>query len=205
MLSDSNPFSECTTKEEIVDCYLHQLNKIKKIAQQKYAIDSNEFVEIFGDELLSKEFHPTPNLIAHSKRIGKHEVSQFPVHYIDACFIKYIYGQLKRFTSYMVLIAFVFVLVNYRVELSKLFMRNIQVYIYPGMRLWRIITLPVIQQFPQLTAFYDETCLVSNPFFRVENLDCTPCADVINVVDLTITPNFGYFGNNIPHIIQQVR
>lgn len=81
---------------------------------------------------------------------------------------------------------------------------SIQVYIYPGMRLWRKLTLPIIRQFPILTELYDETCLIPNPFFRVSNLDCSPCADVINVVDLTMVPHIDYLGNNIPHIIKQV-
>lgn len=72
------------------------------------------------------------------------------------------------------------------------------------MRLWRKLTLPIIRQFPILTELYDETCLIPNPFFRVANLDCSPCADVINVVDLTMVSHIDYLGNNIPHIIKQV-
>lgn len=120
-------------------------------------------------------------------------------------FIKYVYSQLKRYAIHIAMLTIIIILVNYRLEFTKFFMRNIQMYIYPGMRIWRTFTLPVIQQFPQLTHLYDETCLVTNPFFRVSNLDCAPCADVINVVDLSIAPHFGYLDNTIPHIVEQVR
>lgn len=106
---------------------------------------------------------------------------------------------------HIVIIGILLVLVNYRGGLMRLLMRNIQAYIYPVMRYWRKLTLPIIRQFPQLTQLYDETCLVSNPFFRVVNLDCTPCINVINVVDLSITPpNFDYLSSNIPYIVEQV-
>lgn len=73
------------------------------------------------------------------------------------------------------------------------------------MRVWRIFTLPIIRAFPKLSNFYDETCLVSNPFFRVNDLDCSPCADVVNVVDLSnATTNLDYLDNNMPHIVKQV-
>lgn len=165
----------------------------------------------------------TPISIAHSKRNGTQKISHFSISqrnsHTDICSKKHYvsrkgngnssnsYRQLKRYTRYLAWLAICLILVNYRIELTNLFMRNIQMYIYPGMKFWRLLTLPVIQQFPSLTEFYDETCVVSNPLFRVTNLDCSPCGDVINVVDLSIAavPHFGYLDNNIPHIIQQVR
>lgn len=206
MLTGSNPFAEFTSKEEAIQLYLKRLNEIKEFAQNEYGIDSNEFADIFGREFLSKH-GTTPISITHSQhRIGKHEISKFPVvHYFTMYSMQHVYSQLRRYMLCIVLVAIVFSLVNYHVDLSKVFMRNIQVYIYPGMRLWRKITLPIIRQFPELTRFYDETCLVSNPFFRVANMDCSPCTDVINVVDLSITPEVGYLTGNIPHIIQRVR
>lgn len=202
---DSQLLSKCTTKDELIASYLQQLNDIKEIAQQKYAIETAEFAELFGNEFLNKRCRTTPIQQLHSKRNSTHKFSQFPVYNINMCFIKYVYNQLKRYAFCMAMLVVVLILVNYRVECTKFFMRHIQAYIYPGMRFWRIFTLPIIQQFPQLTRLYDETCLVTNPFFRVANLDCTPCSSVINVVDLTIAPHFGYLDNSIPHIIEQVR
>lgn len=204
MLANSDRFIECTTKEEAIHLYTKCLNEIKENACNEYGIESHEFAELFRDEFHSGERRTTPISTAHSKRVSKHEMSQFQVQHINLCFINYVYNQLRRYMYHIVFVAIVFCLVNYRFELTKIFMRNIQMYIYPGMRFWRKLTLPIIRQFPQLTQLYDETCLVSNPFFRVANLDCSPCVDVINVVDLSITPQFSYLGSNIPHIIQQV-
>lgn len=79
--------------------------------------------------------------------------------------------------------------------------RVVQAMVYPGMRMWRRMTMPLIQRFPQLTELYDESCLMGNPFFQVrllhiiskfleniilfglqvEDLSCGPCANVENV------------------------
>lgn len=198
--SDTDPFAECTTKEEAIRCYLKRLEEIKGIANQEYGIEASEFDELFRNEFLCESTGTTPIPIVHSKR----ELSQFSVHCSAMCLAKYVYSQLRRYVVHIVALVVLLILVNYRAELTRIFMRNIQAYIYPAMRLWRILTMPIIRQFPQLSQLYDETCLISNPFFRVANLDCSPCADVINVVDLTIAPHFDFVGTNIPHIIKQV-
>lgn len=59
--------------------------------------------------------------------------------------------------------------------------RMVQSLVYPGMRMWRRMTMPLIQRFPRLTELYDESCLMGNPFFQVEDLSCSPCANVDSV------------------------
>ncbi|ALC49049.1 CG4558 [Drosophila busckii] len=59
--------------------------------------------------------------------------------------------------------------------------RMVQSLMYPGMRMWRRMTMPLIQRFPRLTELYDESCLMGNPFFQVEDLSCSPCAHVESV------------------------
>ncbi|XP_001355219.2 uncharacterized protein [Drosophila pseudoobscura] len=59
--------------------------------------------------------------------------------------------------------------------------RVVQSTVYPGMRMWRRMTMPLIQRFPRLTEFYDESCLMGNPFFQMEDLSCGPCANVESV------------------------
>ncbi|XP_017488889.1 PREDICTED: uncharacterized protein LOC108377138 [Rhagoletis zephyria] len=59
-------------------------------------------------------------------------------------------------------------------------------FIYPSMRMWRRITLPLIQRFPRLTELYDESCLMQNPFFQgIDSLSCDPCSSVQSVLELT--------------------
>lgn len=63
---------------------------------------------------------------------------------------------------------------------------DVHSFIYPSMRMWRRITLPLIQRFPRLTELYDESCLMQNPFFQgVDALSCDPCSTVQSVLDLT--------------------
>lgn len=113
----------------------------------------------------------TPISFAHSKRNGTQKISHFSIsHSNDKCSKKHYVSksksnnnksngnsQLKRCARYIAWLAICVILVNYRIELTKLFMRNIQMYIYPGMRFWRLLTLPIIQQFPELSDLYDET------------------------------------------------
>ncbi|XP_034246500.1 uncharacterized protein LOC117648228 [Thrips palmi] len=61
---------------------------------------------------------------------------------------------------------------------------NLQDFIYPGMKILRKLSLPLISLCPSLTKFYDESCLVVNPFFRVPDMPC-PCEDVRAVLNLT--------------------
>lgn len=60
-----------------------------------------------------------------------------------------------------------------------------QTMVYPGMRMWRRMTLPLIERFPRLTELYDESCLMDNPFFQIDDLNCSPCAKVESVLDLS--------------------
>jgi hypothetical protein len=44
-----------------------------------------------------------------------------------------------------------------------------------------------------ILGWYDEWCLVENPYFQVNEMDCWPCSSVNTVQDLTnynITPGF---------------
>lgn len=63
--------------------------------------------------------------------------------------------------------------------------RNVQEMIYPGMKFFRKLILPIVTTFPTLTAWYDESCLVENPYFRVVDMDCWPCQNIKSVLNLT--------------------
>lgn len=105
----------------------------------------------------------------------------------------------RKIVSFVCIVSTILCLVAYRNETTNLFMKNIQNYIFPLMSAWRLLTLPIIKLFPGLTELYDESCLVSNPFFQVKDLDCRPCAGVINVLDLTTVP---HNTDNVPHIFK---
>lgn len=202
MINSSYPFIKCTTKDELINSYINQLEELKSTLERNYGIKSKEFHDVLYCELSSKHRAPPISNAINKKQKHKRNASYY-YQTQDVC-------NKKRFTNVfrtqLFIIIFAILLVTYyNVEFTKLFMRNIQTFIYPGMRVWRIFTLPIIRTFPELSNFYDETCLVSNPFFRVNDLDCSPCADIVNVVDLSdATTHLNYLDNNIPHIVKQV-
>lgn len=61
---------------------------------------------------------------------------------------------------------------------------HLQDYIYPGLRLLRRLSIPLISLFPSLTELYHETCLVQNPFFTVADMDCWPCSSINRVREI---------------------
>lgn len=202
MLDCFDSFSKCKTKEEVISCYLNQLKVLEKVARDEYEIGSNEFYEF----LYTKVNSQNENAAQKSKSIENCTQRNSQIvedsQIVSKCSSPNVYRLVKRYAIYIAILAITIYLVNNSSEVSRIFMRNIQPFIYPVMRFWRKITIPIITIIPELTDLYDETCLVPNPFFRVTDLDCSPCADVVNVVDLTMSAHLKYFDNSIPHIIQ---
>lgn len=205
-------FSDCHSTDELLHSYFDRLNALSEYAGRNYAIEPTEFYEMLIDEL-------QPVLISNNSSSSSSSLSLSSSSSSQQCHhnslnkyrknqstptntTKSTYKALKQYLFFAGIVCILIVLVNYHTNVSRLFMRNIQTLIYPGMRYWRKLTLPIIREFPQLTNLYDESCLLSNPFFYVAELDCTPCMNVINVVDLS--GYLGHFDNSIPHIIKQV-
>ncbi|KOB72945.1 Uncharacterized protein OBRU01_11604 [Operophtera brumata] len=114
----------------------------------------------------------------------------------------------KKYCTYLALsLAILLIAANYKVLYSSIAC-NLQDYIYPGLRLLRKFSIPIISLFPSLTgkqitknnvdnpydlkillhftisALYHETCLINNPFFAVADMDCWPCSTVNNVMEV---------------------
>ncbi|XP_044592286.1 uncharacterized protein LOC123270352 [Cotesia glomerata] len=70
-------------------------------------------------------------------------------------------------------------------HLRSFFLRNLQSYIYPGFYIFRKLAVPVITRYPTLTEYYDETCLVENPFFQLSSIDCWPCNTIQTIPDMS--------------------
>ncbi|KAJ8727122.1 hypothetical protein PYW08_015519 [Mythimna loreyi] len=80
----------------------------------------------------------------------------------------------------IVIIVGVYIAFNHKSIYSSI-VCNLQEYIYPGLKLLRKISIPLISLFPSLTDFYHETCLIQNPYFAVVDMDCWPCSTVSNI------------------------
>ncbi|KZC09378.1 PREDICTED: uncharacterized protein LOC107187590 [Dufourea novaeangliae] len=84
--------------------------------------------------------------------------------------------------------------------IAVMIMRNLQNSIYPGLKLVRNIAMPIIQQYPSLSEFYDEWCILENPYFYVNDIDCWPCSVINFVPDLTGHHISRSFNPGIPYI-----
>lgn len=198
-----NCFAKCKTKCEVIDVYMSRLESLQNVAQQNYAIDSQEFQayvrwKIGGDYVLrSRQHHRGRCDVNDTGLFSRSSLKNF-AKFVTQC----VRNQLRRYFVYIIICAVVIVLVNYKTETSNAFMQNIQTFIYPVMRAWRKMTLPLIQTFPTLTDVYDETCLIENPLFRVTNLDCTPCIGIVKVVEYSTSYPTKYLDHSVPHIVQ---
>ncbi|RZB70347.1 uncharacterized protein BDFB_007012, partial [Asbolus verrucosus] len=83
---------------------------------------------------------------------------------------------------------------------QNLVLRNVQGLIYPGLKVLRFLSVPIIKQFPSLTGLYDESCLLENPFFYVSDMECWPCENVHAVIDLTGLDNHSLYQSGTPYI-----
>lgn len=193
-------FAKCKTKCEVIDVCMSQLASLEKVAQQKYAIDSLEFGAYVRFKIIAEHVQRRRARcrdVNESALFSKTSLTDF-AKFVTQC----VRSQMRRYFLHIVVCAVVIVLVNYKTETSNAFMRNIQTFIYPVMWAWRKMTLPLIKTFPTLTNLYDETCLIENPLFRVAQLDCTPCAGIVKVIEHSASHPITYLDHSVPHVIQ---
>lgn len=98
-----------------------------------------------------------------------------------------------------------FALFSYRKAAHNVLERNIQEIIYPVMKFLRKIMLPIVKFFPSLTEWYDEACLISNPYFKVSDIDCWPCENVRSILNLTLSNlDNDEYHSGIPFIVKDL-
>jgi len=93
--------------------------------------------------------------------------------------------------------------------IQKWFLRHVQNHIYPSMRLLRFATLPWIQQYPSLSDWHEETCLISNPLYWQRPIDCWSCSQIYSIDEVdgdqsNLDVDFAksYYHSGIPMIIR---
>ncbi|KAK9508695.1 hypothetical protein O3M35_006188 [Rhynocoris fuscipes] len=111
--------------------------------------------------------------------------------------------RLKVWALLFALVVLFLLMLSYRKTAHNFLERNIQEVIYPAMKGLRKLMLPVVKLFPSITEWYDEACLVSNPYFKVSDIDCWPCENVRSILNLTLSnlDNDAYH-SGIPFIIK---
>ncbi|XP_055632520.1 uncharacterized protein LOC129772995 [Toxorhynchites rutilus septentrionalis] len=177
---DTSGFAELRDKNEIIRKYMEHLGQLRSLADRRGQISESEF----NNYLIRHYFHNN-NIINY---IFDKNTSRI--------LLKTVIERKKKIINFIFVLLTLFIVFSYKHEVSTVVLRNIQSFIYPGMRVWRKVAVPIIANYPSLTEYYDESCLLTNPYFQVENLNCDPCADVANVLDLTnvehVTVNYPY-------------
>lgn len=100
--------------------------------------------------------------------------------------LKFLTMNRKSLLNFLLLSLLLFIIQTYRGELSSLFIRKIQHYIYPSMRILRKTSVTLLESHPQLSFYYDENCLVNNPYFQANEIDCNFCQKVVNILDFSL-------------------
>lgn len=175
-------------KDKIIQNYIVQLKLIKTLSESsRYSISGTDFDQYLFDQYFNEVKAVDENV---------------PTTIWTVC--NSVWHKRRRFIClFLLFLGLALFIANYRNVMATIFMTNIQNFIYPGMSLWRRITMPIIRIFPGLTEFYDESCLVSNPFFHIKDLDCTPCMDVAGVMDLTeLEPGGIHQEPGVPYIFK---
>lgn len=186
---------ELNSKADIIANYVKSVQQLKRFVQNKYDVSSIEF----DDYLYQQFFNKYKMQISQSHRIARKGGFRSYGGFVATS----IWANKRQYCYFIIGVTLIILLVNYQAEASHFFMRHIQTMIYPGMRAWRILTLPIIETFPWLTQLYDETCLVSNPLFQVADLDCKPCSSVVSVLDLTSSSFMGqYLDGSAPYFVK---
>ncbi|CAK9814542.1 hypothetical protein ANTQUA_LOCUS8113 [Anthophora quadrimaculata] len=104
----------------------------------------------------------------------------------------------KNVIAIVFIIVTCFIFFDYKFVTVTL-LRNLQNSIYPGLKLVRKIAVPIIQHYPSLSELYDEWCILENPYFYVNDMDCWPCNVVHFIPDLTSHRISRSFNPGIPY------
>lgn len=184
---DVNYGQYLNTRHQILSKYSTALKQMRSFAEKSYEL--RPFV--FDNFVLFQYFqNRNDNITERSSAVSNEGEGYFnfsPMIFLKVELLNHIMDrkrQILYWLLYLVLGALcIFV---YRHETSvSVAERSVRSMVYPGMRMWRRMTLPLIERFPRLTELYDESCLMGNPFFQVDDKSCLHCSHVNSVLDLT--------------------
>uniref|UniRef100_A0A1B0DJS8 Uncharacterized protein n=1 Tax=Phlebotomus papatasi TaxID=29031 RepID=A0A1B0DJS8_PHLPP len=159
------------TKYQIFCKYIENVNRLRVVVRDRSDHEFSDF------------------LIAH---LNRYTLPSYV--YSTNLLIKSVLDRKRKIVWWIFSLLVAYTCVSYKHEASSLILRHIQNEIYPAMKLWRKLTLPIITQYPSLTELYDEACLLGNPLFQVADMDCKPCSEAINVLDITHFGDISQFG-----------
>lgn len=159
------------TKEEAIEKYLAHISKL-----QRFALE-NQIEEPLFKLYMLRQFQPKNIYLAFYRTISR-------------TFNNIIYRRRKTTINLLTLIFAMLIFVRHKESLQSLFLRKSQNYIYPSMSAVRRMTIPILNNYPHLTKYYDEACLVQNPYFKIDDntIDCHFCKNRVDIPDLSDEP-----------------
>ncbi|XP_018335085.1 uncharacterized protein LOC112906734 [Agrilus planipennis] len=170
------------SRNELLELYKSNVEEIRK-----YASNCN-----ISDEEIDGIFQNCLKKIC--KRPHIHQKNSYNCYKCASFFIKIIF-------SIIFLSVIIYITLNVHQATSSIVLRNVQSFIYPGLKLLRFLSVPIISKFPWMTSLYDESCLVHNPFFFVNDMECWPCENVHSVLDITGVQNKSIIESGIPYLV----
>ncbi|XP_011136473.1 uncharacterized protein LOC105181417 [Harpegnathos saltator] len=94
-------------------------------------------------------------------------------------------ANLLKLSCLLIFASFILLTLCSQKWLSDILVRLCQNSIYPSLYILRKVAVPVMSLYPSLSELYDEWCLIENPYFYVNDMDCLACTVVYSVPDLT--------------------
>lgn len=148
--------------------------------------------------LTNQEINECINSALNDKADENHKVDTCKVHKNTGRWVR------KCIVSVLVCIVIAVMFLCCTETGQRLASRHVQGIAYPVMRRLRLIALPVLQHISSLSLLYDKQCLLENPLYREPPIDCFPCQDVQQVLDLTGFTNFSelYQQGGTPFLVQ---
>lgn len=170
-------------RKKPIQVYNREVNELKNQGRE-WGLSEEEINFAFGESLLYLR-------------------DKFPAlynKYTEDCASRSSRHYFRFFTFFVILVVGICYGLSFHKPTHNFVERNIQEAIYPFMKWYRRVTLPMVEWFPSLTELYDESCLVENPYFQVSDMDCWPCENVRFVLNLTDS-NFNYH-EGLPYIVK---
>ncbi|XP_002741892.1 bombesin receptor-activated protein C6orf89 homolog [Saccoglossus kowalevskii] len=95
-----------------------------------------------------------------------------------------------------------YVFMSFHKPTQQMVSKQTQSWQYPILRFVRLLTLPLAKKY-HLDVFHELECIVDNPFYTEEALDCWPCEIVEEIQDFSGFDNFTeyYYHNGIPFYV----
>lgn len=165
------------SKGEILEAYKHEVDALRKLG-----LDWNLSENVI-DKIIEDSFSHFSDYNQREKKSSKKLVCQTYKMRRGYFFV------LEMLTVFLLMSVFVCLLLSFHKPSYNFAVRNVQELIYPSMKLLRWISLPFVRLFPSITVWYDELCLVQNPYFRPVDVNCWPCEEVRSILDLTDVDN----------------